>query len=32
MNRWIQHIKQYQSENGCSYKEAMKQARATYNK
>lgn len=28
---WVQHLKNYQAENGCSYKDAMQQARATYN-
>ena len=29
-NPWIKHVKKYQKKHGCSYKEAMKQARATY--
>lgn len=31
-NQWIQHVKKYQSEHGCNYKEAMKGAKATYTK
>lgn len=27
---WITHCKNYQAEHGCSYKDAMKQAKATY--
>jgi len=27
---WVQHCKNYASENGCSYKEAMTKAKATY--
>ena len=30
VNSWIQHIKKYQEENGGSWKEAMKNAKATY--
>lgn len=29
---WIKHVKDYQQKNGCSYKEAMTKAKATYNK
>jgi len=29
-NPWIKHVKKYQKKHGCSYKEAMKQARSTY--
>lgn len=28
---WIQHCKAYQQQHGCSYKDAMKHARETYN-
>ena len=31
MSKWIQHVKQYQAINGGTYKEAMQNARATYN-
>ena len=27
---WVQHVKAYQTTHGCSYKDAMKQASATY--
>lgn len=27
---WIEHVKQYQKENGCSYKEALIGAKGTY--
>jgi hypothetical protein len=27
---WIAHVKQYCTENGCSYKEALKLSKATY--
>ena len=30
VNSWIQHIKNHQKENGGSWKEAMKDAKATY--
>jgi hypothetical protein len=29
-NPWIKHVKKYQKKHGCSYKEAMKQSKATY--
>jgi len=29
---WIEHVKQYQKEHGCSYKEAMTGGKATYTK
>jgi len=29
---WIQHIKAYQAEHGCTYREAMTRAKATYKK
>ena len=32
VNSWIQHIKNHQKENGGSWKEAMKDAKATYKK
>ena len=32
MNPWIAHVKQYQAEHGCSYKEAMVKSKATYKK
>ena len=30
MNAWIAHVKRFQAEHGCSYKEALKGASATY--
>lgn len=30
-NAWINHVKDYQSKNGCSYKEAMSRSKASYN-
>ena len=27
---WLQHVKNYRDQHGCSYKEAMTKARATY--
>ena len=32
MNTWIAHVKKYQEMHGCSYKEALKKASATYKK
>jgi hypothetical protein len=32
MNTWIAHVKAYQSAHGCSYKDALKKASATYKK
>jgi len=32
MSEWINHVKQYQAEHGCSYKDALKCAKATYKK
>jgi hypothetical protein len=32
MNPWIQHVVDYQKENGVSYKEALRDAAKTYNK
>lgn len=32
MSEWINHVKQYQAEHGCSYKEALKCARCSYKK
>lgn len=32
MNKWIQHVKEYQKNHNCSYKEALKGAKMTYNK
>tara|TARA_R110000851_G_scaffold16414_2_gene53518 strand:+ start:451 stop:1041 length:591 start_codon:yes stop_codon:yes gene_type:complete len=29
-SKWIDHLKAYQKDNNCSYKEAMKLAKATY--
>jgi hypothetical protein len=29
---WINHVKQYQAENDCSYRTALSEAGATYNK
>jgi len=29
-SKWVKHVKQYQKKHGCSYKEAMKQAKASY--
>jgi len=31
-SKWIEHVKNFQKANGCSYKEALKQASATYTK
>ena len=31
-NAWIQHVKAYQNKHNCSYKEALKGAKLTYNK
>jgi hypothetical protein len=31
-SKWITHVKEYASSNNISFKEAMKQAGATYNK
>ena len=31
-NEWIMHVKKYQAANGCSYKDALKKASATYKK
>lgn len=32
MNPWISHVKQYAADNNLSYKDAMKQAKSTYQK
>jgi len=32
MSAWIQHVKRFQEANGCSYKDALKHASATYQK
>ena len=32
MSEWIQHVKRFQQANGCSYKDALKHASATYQK
>lgn len=32
MNPWISHVKQYAADNNLSYKDAMKQAKTTYQK
>jgi len=32
MSAWIQHVKAYQNAHGCSYKDALKHASATYQK
>lgn len=32
MSEWIQHVKRFQEANGCSYKDALKHASATYQK
>jgi hypothetical protein len=32
MSEWIKHVKRFQAENGCSYKDALKHASATYQK
>ena len=29
-NRWIQHVKDYQTKHGCSYKEALSRAKGSY--
>jgi hypothetical protein len=31
-NPWVAHVKAYQAQHGCSYKEAMMGAKATYKK
>lgn len=31
MNPWVQHVKAYQTKHKCSYKHALKHARASYN-
>jgi hypothetical protein len=31
-NPWLSHVKSYQQENDCTYKEAMSRAKSTYNK
>ena len=31
-NPWVAHVKAYQSQHGCSYKEAMSRAKDTYRK
>jgi len=30
MNPWLVHVKKYQKEHNCSYKDALKGAKATY--
>ena len=30
VNQWIQHVKQYAKQHGCSYSEALKRAKPTY--
>lgn len=30
MTAWIQHVKQYAAQHGCSYKEALSKARPSY--
>ena len=32
MTTWLEHVKAYQAEHGCSYKEALKGASSTYTK
>ena len=32
MNEWIKHVKMFQAQHGCSYKEALKGASASYRK
>jgi hypothetical protein len=32
MNAWISHVKSYQAQHGCSYKDALRGASATYRK
>jgi len=32
MNSWIKHVKAYQAKHGCSYKEALQGAKASYKK
>lgn len=29
-NKWIEHVKAYQAQHGCSYKEAMTRAKESY--
>ena len=29
-NRWVEHVKAYQAQHGCSYKEAMSRAKDSY--
>lgn len=31
-NKWLTHVKNFQNKHGCSYRDAMKQATATYKK
>ncbi len=31
-SKWLSHVAAYRSENKCSYKEALKGAKETYNK
>ena len=30
VNQWIQHVKQYADQHGCSYSEALKRAKSSY--
>jgi signal-transduction protein with cAMP-binding, CBS, and nucleotidyltransferase domain len=32
LNPWVQHVKAYAKQNGCTYKEALKKAKETYKK
>lgn len=32
LNPWVQHVKAYAKQHGCSYKEALKKAKETYKK
>ena len=31
-NAWVDHCKKYAAENGCSYKQAISEAKATYSR
>jgi len=32
MNPWLMHVKKFQEQHGCSYKDALKGAKGTYKK
>ena len=31
-NPWVDHCKKYAAENGCSYKQAISEAKSTYSR